>query len=175
MNKRLERIPEEGMIAGVSAGLARYFNIDPTIIRVLFVVGIFLPHFPSILIYIILWIALPERVFGTVGTYESSEPLTKRSFTMNPYPPQNNANSSGSIIGGIVLVLLGVFFLLDQWFDVDFGKLWPLILIAVGVWIIFKDRIRRNDPPYNRDEPPYTSGSNPYDVNNDPANPNNPL
>lgn len=169
MNKRLERFPEEGMVGGVSAGLARYFNVDPNIIRVLFVVGIFLPHFPSILIYIILWIALPERVLGTVGTYES-EPLTKRSFTMNPYP-HNNANSSGSIIGGIVLIMIGVFFLLDQWFDVDFGKLWPLILIAVGVWVIYKDRIRKNEPPYN-------SGSNPYDTpNNDPTNPtnNNPL
>ncbi|GAA4404539.1 PspC domain-containing protein [Nibrella viscosa] len=174
MNKRLERIPEEAMIAGVSAGLARYFNVDPTLIRVLFVVGIFLPHFPSILIYIILWIALPERTLGTVGRYES-EPLTKRSLTMNPYPPSNNANTSGNIIGGIVLILLGVFFMLKQWFDIDFGKLWPLILIVVGVWIIFKDRIRRNDQSYNQDEPPYNSGSNLYDTNNDPTNPNNPL
>jgi len=151
MERRLERIPDEAKIGGVCAGLARYFNIDSTLIRVLFVVGIFLPHCPALLIYIILWIALPERKFGTV--YSEPNLYVNPSFSMH----SSNPNTQGSIIGGVVLILLGVFFLLDRWFNIDFGDLWPLILVAIGVWLIFKDRIK---PPFDNN-----SYNNPTDYN----------
>lgn len=50
------------MIAGVVAGLAEYWNADPTLFRILYVVlsiGSF--GFPGILVYIILWIIMPQR------------------------------------------------------------------------------------------------------------------
>lgn len=49
------------MIAGVVAGLARYFDIDATLARVLYVVAsIVSAAFPGILVYVILWIIVPE-------------------------------------------------------------------------------------------------------------------
>jgi phage shock protein PspC (stress-responsive transcriptional regulator) len=49
------------MIAGVCGGLAEYFDLDVSIIRILFVVlTIFTAAFPGILVYIIMWIVVPE-------------------------------------------------------------------------------------------------------------------
>ena len=57
--KRLYRSREK-MVAGVCSGLADYFNIDPTIMRVLFVVIAFAGG-ASLLAYLILWIIVPEE------------------------------------------------------------------------------------------------------------------
>lgn len=57
--KRLYRDPETAMLAGVSSGLAAYFDIDPSIPRIIFVLLTFFGG-TGILIYIILWLVLPE-------------------------------------------------------------------------------------------------------------------
>ena len=57
--KRLTRSKEK-MIAGVCAGLANYINIDPTIMRILFVLIAFAGG-ASLLVYIIMWIVMPEE------------------------------------------------------------------------------------------------------------------
>jgi phage shock protein PspC (stress-responsive transcriptional regulator) len=50
------------MVAGVVAGLARYFGMDVTLARVLYVVGsIVSAAFPGALVYLILWIIVPEE------------------------------------------------------------------------------------------------------------------
>jgi phage shock protein C len=59
-NKQLMR-SEDRMVAGVAGGLAEYFDIDPTIIRILFVLlALFGGGFLGILIYIVLWIIMPD-------------------------------------------------------------------------------------------------------------------
>jgi phage shock protein C len=60
MEKRLNRIKSSKMIGGVAAGLAEYFNLDVTLVRVLFVVAFFAP-IPSIIPYIVLWIVMPTK------------------------------------------------------------------------------------------------------------------
>ena len=44
--------------------------------------------------------------------------------------------SHGNLIGGLVLITLGVLFLLDKFAGVDFGDLWPIILVVAGVGLI---------------------------------------
>ena len=57
----LRRSRSDRMIAGVCAGLANYFGIDPTLGRVLYVVGsVISVAFPGILVYVILWALVPE-------------------------------------------------------------------------------------------------------------------
>ncbi len=58
--KRLTRPTEDRMLAGVCAGLANYFDIDPTLVRLLFVVFFFLGG-SAFLLYLILWIVMPEE------------------------------------------------------------------------------------------------------------------
>ena len=56
--KRLYRSKNEKMIAGVCGGLASYFSLDPTIVRLIFILLLFAP--PSgVLIYLILWLITP--------------------------------------------------------------------------------------------------------------------
>jgi phage shock protein C len=57
----LRRSRSDRMIAGVVGGLARYFGIDPTLARVIYVVGsVISVAFPGILVYVILWAVVPE-------------------------------------------------------------------------------------------------------------------
>jgi phage shock protein C len=64
MQSRLTRSPTESMIAGVCGGLAEYFNIDPVIVRLIFVLvtltsGLGLP------VYVVLWIVMPRANAAT--------------------------------------------------------------------------------------------------------------
>ncbi|MEO1645372.1 MAG: PspC domain-containing protein [Chloroflexota bacterium] len=59
-NKKLYRIERNGEIGGVCAGLAEYFNVDVTLIRIIFVLlGIFGGN--GVLLYVILWMVMPEE------------------------------------------------------------------------------------------------------------------
>ncbi|UTA69959.1 PspC domain-containing protein [Emticicia sp. 21SJ11W-3] len=60
MEKRLYRIKSSKMLGGVAAGLAEYFDIDVTLVRVLFVVAFFAP-IPSVIPYIVLWMIMPTK------------------------------------------------------------------------------------------------------------------
>jgi phage shock protein C len=61
MMKQLRRSHNK-MIAGVCAGIAEYLDFDPSLVRIGYVIiSIFSAAFPGILIYIILWIIVPER------------------------------------------------------------------------------------------------------------------
>ena len=63
-NKRLYRDGDNEILGGVAYGLGNYFGIDPAIIRVLFILSIFIGGF-GILAYLILWVSIPEA--KTVG------------------------------------------------------------------------------------------------------------
>ncbi len=57
--RRLTRSTTDRRIAGVCGGIAKYLNIDPTVVRILFLVTIFF-GFIGIWAYLIVWIAAPE-------------------------------------------------------------------------------------------------------------------
>ncbi len=60
-DKRLTRSESDRMVAGVAGGLAEYFDIDPALVRILFVIiAIFGGGITGLLIYIVLWIIMPE-------------------------------------------------------------------------------------------------------------------
>ena len=60
MQKRLRRSSNQ-MIAGVCAGIAEYFDLDVTLVRVLYVIlSVISVGFPGMLLYLILWIIMPK-------------------------------------------------------------------------------------------------------------------
>lgn len=60
--KRLTRSDSEKVIAGVCGGIAAYFELDPTIVRVGFVVlSIFSAGFPGLIVYLILAAIMPKE------------------------------------------------------------------------------------------------------------------
>lgn len=60
MEKRLYRNTDNKVISGVCSGLGEYFNLDPTIVRIIFLI-LFFGFGTGVLIYIILWIVMPEK------------------------------------------------------------------------------------------------------------------
>ena len=59
--KRLYRSNDSRMIAGICGGLGSYLNIDPTIVRLIAVIGFFLTASVFFWAYLILWIVIPEQ------------------------------------------------------------------------------------------------------------------
>ncbi|MEL6148981.1 MAG: PspC domain-containing protein [Chloroflexota bacterium] len=59
-SKRLYKAAKRGEVAGISVGMADYFNVDVALIRILFVI-LALSAGPGLLAYLILWVALPEE------------------------------------------------------------------------------------------------------------------
>lgn len=61
MTSKIQRSRSDKMIAGVAAGLAQYFNVDVTVMRLVFVLLFLIPHGIGLPIYIILWIVMPAE------------------------------------------------------------------------------------------------------------------
>ncbi|GAB4234141.1 MAG: hypothetical protein Tsb0034_07690 [Ekhidna sp.] len=60
MAKRLFRSSDR-MLGGVCAGLAEYFDLDPTLVRIVYALLSLLTAFSGVLVYIIMWIVIPPR------------------------------------------------------------------------------------------------------------------
>ncbi len=73
--KRLVRSTTDKKIAGVAAGLADYFDLDPTVIRIVWLLA-FLCAGVGLLAYVILWIALPPGPTGVMANSTPSAPVT---------------------------------------------------------------------------------------------------
>lgn len=81
--KRLYRLSEEKVIAGVCAGLAAYFNMDVVLVRVIFVVLAFLTQGAMILVYLIMIIVVPkartpEEISAAYGGSLTAQELAER-------------------------------------------------------------------------------------------------
>ena len=137
MNPRLQRTRNDTVIGGVCGGLGRYFGLDPVWIRLLFVL-LALGDGVGVLIYIILWIAMPWDV--QVADNALREEL--RQAGENVEYTARSPGSMGLIIGG-ALVIFGIFMLIQQlnipwlwWLRLD--VLWPLLLVVSGFFVLLR-------------------------------------
>jgi len=80
--RRLFRNPDEETIGGVCSGIAAYFGIDPVWLRLAFVLGIFLGGF-TFMLYIILWIVMPEAKTTTDKLMMRGEQVTISNIEKN--------------------------------------------------------------------------------------------
>lgn len=142
---RLYRSKTSRVFGGVCGGLAEYFDVDPIIIRLLFLVIAFAGG-GGVLVYIILWIAIPEKPFIPYETgYSNPEDAKPGDETAGyqPAPEQPFVPSKpfqpgrGGLIGGLILITLGCIFLADRFIpNINFHDLWPLILVVIGAVLI---------------------------------------
>ena len=151
MEKKLQRIEQEKMIAGVCTGLAEYFDIDVTWIRIAFVVAVVLGA-SGILAYIVLWIAVPKRPYlPNYSQFNVDYKVTEPKNIPNPaFSSKKKGNGNGRLITGSIFIFFGTFFLLNEFnlipYWVDFQNLWPVILIVIGLYTLAKARIKE---PWN--------------------------
>ncbi len=162
--KRLYRNRYDTVIAGVAGGLAKYFNIDPIIARIIFVVLAFTGG-GGVLVYIVLWIAVPVdpdlsfHSYDYKKTYQNPEPSepgqpfsagaseennpeaeTRKDDFKGKYPSYSDyekKKSNGNLIAGIVLIVIGGLFLATRFIPhIGFHEIWPVLLIVGGIFIL---------------------------------------
>lgn len=156
-NHKLYRSEKQRVIGGVAGGLAEYFDIDPVIVRIVFVL-VALAGGGGLLVYIILWIVLPGNT-AQKYTFQDTQPGYKpagpsagevpsgtgntdwkdNASTSSPDPLNSEVKQkrTGGLIGGLILITLGCLFLVDRFVpSIDFGDLWPILLVVIGAVLI---------------------------------------
>ncbi|MCD6472755.1 PspC domain-containing protein [Candidatus Aerophobetes bacterium] len=138
--KRLYRSKENRMIGGVCGGIAEYFNIDPVIVRILAVLTIFANGI-GVIGYLIAWIIIPQNPEQTSekeeGKLREKAEDVAQKIGKRIREDSNNERKNSRIIGGLILLAIGCLFLINNflpWFN--FSRLWPLILIIIGLAIL---------------------------------------
>jgi phage shock protein C len=58
--KNIYRSNKNKVIAGVCSGLGEYFDISPKVFRVAFIIGLLFGFFPSVVVYLIMWVLIEE-------------------------------------------------------------------------------------------------------------------
>jgi phage shock protein C len=139
MNKQLFRSRTNKKIAGVCGGIAEYFNIDPTVVRLIWVLFT-LTYGIGFVAYIVAVIIIPEQNTGNFGFSQGQNQETNHQEP-NSDAHRGKVNFDGtrsSIILGIILILVGILLLGGHYITwLSLRQLWPVIFIVVGVLIIF--------------------------------------
>ena len=155
MEKKLQRSRKKRVLAGVAGGLGEYLDIDPVIIRVVFVlVTIF--HGFGLIIYIIMWIVVPEEPFdmsftdkdGNLGeNFDKSFSENLNAGAQSVFDEASKAaekmsksssSFNGRVVVGAVLILIGLLFLSEKFFPfLDFEFVFAVGIIVLGLSLLF--------------------------------------
>lgn len=137
MNKRLYRSQRNKVFGGVCGGLGEYFEVDPVLIRVLFVFLTFF-HGSGIILYLLLLIILPKEPLilnEDISQSMFDENTKTENFQVEIVEKKTNTRK----LFGIILLVLGIVLLLDNLIPTfDFEIIFPLILIGAGLFLIIE-------------------------------------
>lgn len=146
--KKLYRSRTDRIIFGVCGGLAKHFNLDVSLFRVLFVL-LTLANGAGVIFYLILALVVPEEP-GEGTQADRGEKLKEFAGEVGSkakeLAAEINLDKKRGLdlknLLGIIIVLIGVVLLLQQvapfvfrWFNWDF--VWPTLVILLGFYLIF--------------------------------------
>ncbi|HVC32170.1 MAG TPA: PspC domain-containing protein [Chloroflexota bacterium] len=169
---RLYRSRADHMLAGVCGGLGEYFGVDPTLVRLFFIIAAILTGGLVILVYAVMWLLVPEQPFGLSDSPSagaawmsgSPDPGPADPLFTGETPPRpgfagglaGSASFMGSPTGdqihhrrqwfGWALVALGALVLfanLNLLSWLNLHVTWPLFLILAGVLLLLRQQQRR--------------------------------
>ncbi|HEX6128393.1 MAG TPA: PspC domain-containing protein [Candidatus Limnocylindria bacterium] len=189
MNRRLYRSRTDSVLGGVAGGVAEYLDVDPSIVRIVWAVLAIVTGGIFFVLYIVMWIVVPEGVQGPRMPYQPGPGAmpgwTPPEGQVAAVPPTEGGDaptgtdaaapapaageqpagwaaysapeggygaaharrrgSNGAMIFGLVLVLLGVWFLVDQLVPgIDSDLLWPIALVILGGALLLVSMRRRD-------------------------------
>lgn len=138
MTNRLYRSRYDRKVAGVCGGIAHYFDIDPSLVRIMFVLLAFFNGF-GFLAYIVCWIVLPEQPdeLERVPSEPPSEAVqVSPSASFETSTPATKQWATGL---GILLVAIGFAILIERLIPwLKFGDLVPYLLIVGGILLLYR-------------------------------------
>ncbi len=152
--KQLHRSATNQVIAGICGGIGEYFDIDPTLVRIVFVILGFLSG-SGLFLYLILWIIIPgpttiatdSQTIMQENIQEMGQKIEGFAEKIEDKVSGQNTQQAGSHntpprsvpwLGIILIMLGGWFFLSNLGFlrTVRFDLFWPLILIVMGFYFL---------------------------------------
>ena len=140
--KVLRRLPQQGQLAGVCAGLAQYMSMDVTLIRAIFIILAVVTGGGFILVYILLAVVMPSA--DAQASTEGADIHRNIQSLADDVRTRAQQNRLRNFIG-LGLILLGVWLFLGQifpgWIDQSWSYIWPIVLILAGIYIA----TRRNE------------------------------
>lgn len=162
MPNRLYRSRTDRILGGVCGGLGAYFGVDPIIFRLVFV--IFAIYGLGVLAYLVLWIVMPPEERAGIRSqdviHDNVDEIGQRAQSLAsdvrgmfsgeagaPTPPLSSASGPAPrdrtllLAGGLILV--GLLFLAETLTGLDIGQMWPLILVAFGLYLVYQASARR--------------------------------
>jgi len=150
VNRRLYRCRENRVIAGVASGVAEFFGLDPTLVRVLWFLSIFFGGV-SLLLYIGLAIIVPLEPLPAGAA-------TATGATAEPHRHGPGGGGRWVTFFGIALILLGGLALLNAALPgiATARYLWPLFIIGLGA-VLVVGAMRRDEPGPAATTPPQES------------------
>ncbi len=137
--KKMYRDTEKKVIGGVAGGIAAFFGVDVTVIRVLFVVFLFAGGL-GLLTYIILWIALPEAKTITERMQMQGEPVTLTNIESSVKKSLNEKDQSEeSVFAKIILFPFRLIAMIIEGITKVLGPLFAVFIdvlrVAIGIVI----------------------------------------
>jgi phage shock protein PspC (stress-responsive transcriptional regulator) len=148
--KRLYRSCSNRIIGGVCGGLGEYFDIDPVLIRLIFVLLTFAAA--GVVIYLIAWIIIPEDPTCGSRKSEKVDEAKNGAEEIKDHARQfadeikrsarrirQHDDIDGRFIVGLVIIALGAIFLTQNVLRINiFASLWPIILIIIGLFFLLR-------------------------------------
>lgn len=133
--KRLYKSQTDRMINGVCGGIAEYFQVDSTLVRLAFLFLIFLGGI-GLLLYLVAMLIVPTNPAASDTAGAQVQPKT-----------------DAVKVWGIVLIVIGALFLMGNvgfpfwgWWHIPWGIAIPIVLILAGFWFLAGRKIQRGQP-----------------------------
>jgi phage shock protein C len=147
MTRRLYRSVDERILGGVAGGIAEYFDLDPALVRVAWAVLIFATAGTFFLLYVVMWIVVPEAPPGYAAAAETQRPVESGAAATSQ--PADDQAADGAASGGTAGAA-GPSIAQDRWArrgerrhyrSGGGGLVLGAILILVGAWFLARDWI----------------------------------
>jgi phage shock protein C len=146
---RLYRSRSDRMLFGVAGGMADWLGLDPSLVRLVWALLI-LAGGVGLLLYIVAAIVIPEEPLGGAATAASAGPAAGAAEGTSGAETDAQAGTdwqarraarraaraerggNGAMIFGLLLIVVGGWFLADRYLNIDSAVLFPGVLIVIG-------------------------------------------
>lgn len=154
MPDRLYRSRADRMVGGVAGGMAASLRMDPSLVRVGWVILALATSGAAIFVYVVMLFVVPEEPVGVGvasptrdGEDPSTQPTVARGSTFGAPPADERrddvperraaASSNGPLVLGLLLILVGAWSLLRPFIPpIDWQLTWPVLVVGVGVVLV---------------------------------------
>lgn len=144
---KLYRSEKDRVLGGVAGGLADFFDVDSTLVRIIFVLLTIFGG-SGFVIYLVLWIIVPpqsssENAFTREFMQKNLNEIkdTTRNFAYEFRNQTKDSEKNSRNFAGIAIIVIGLFFLLQNLGVLrgyGFSHFWPILLIIIGFALLMR-------------------------------------